>query len=145
LVLLLADAAGGNLLYYQVNNGNRRDWKGAFTLIQERSREDDVVVLWWPELGDYYLDQEMVSWQEIDPVTVVGSGKRFWFVIDSETVWGNTEMKWWVEQNAELIEVKYLRREDDFHLRIYLYDPTPSMRSGRLSNRCHPAIIESAR
>ena len=41
----------------------------------------------------------------------------------SETAWGNKEMKWWVEQNAQLIEVYYLRTPDDFYLRIYLYDP----------------------
>jgi len=126
LVLLLADAAGDNLLYYQINNGNRRDWKGAFALIQERSTEDDIVVLWWPELGNYYLDQEMISWQEIDPDTVAQSGHRYWFVIDSETAFGNREMKLWVEQNAELIDLRYLRTPDDFSLYIYFYDPERS-------------------
>jgi uncharacterized membrane protein len=124
LILLLADAAGDNLLYYRVNNGNRRDWRGAFTLVQERSREGDVFVSWWPEFGRYYVDQEIIPWRDIDPETVVRSGRRFWFVLDSETIWGNTEMKWWVEQNAELVDVKYLRLPDDFYLRVYLYDPT---------------------
>ena len=123
LVLLLADAAGDHLLYYQVNNGNRRDWKGAFTLVQEQSKQGDVFVAWWPQFGRFYLDHEIVRWRDINPGVVVGSGKRFWFITDSETVWGNMKMKTWVEQNAELIEVKYLRREDDFYLRIYLYDP----------------------
>jgi 4-amino-4-deoxy-L-arabinose transferase-like glycosyltransferase len=124
LVLLLADAASNNLLYYRVNNGNRRDWKGAFTLAQQRGREGDVVVMWWPELGHFYLNQEIIAWVDIDPETVVRGGKRFWFVIDSETVWGNKQMKLWVEQNAELVEVKYLRTPDDFYLRVYFYDPS---------------------
>lgn len=122
-VLLLADAGGANLLYYQVNNGNRRDWKGAFTLIQERSQPDDLVVTYWPELGNYYLDQEMIFWPEIGPDTVVQGGKRVWFVIDSETIWANANMQGWIAEHGELIDVFYLRTPDDFYLRIYLYDP----------------------
>jgi hypothetical protein len=127
LALLLADAAGANLLYYQVNNGNRRDWKGAFALIQERSNPDDVLVLWWPELGTYYLDREAISWQDITPEIVMQREQRFWFVIDSETVWGNEAMKGWIEQHGELIDVRYLRTPDDFYLRIYFYDPAQNI------------------
>jgi hypothetical protein len=124
LVLLLADAVGANLLYYQVNNGNRRDWRRAFNLVEERSDAEDMVVTWWPELGSYYLNREFVAWPDIDSEMVIESGKKVWFVTDSETVWGNLPLKAWVEQNAELIEVLYLRlRDDDFNLRIYLYDP----------------------
>ncbi|MGD8751590.1 MAG: glycosyltransferase family 39 protein [Anaerolineales bacterium] len=123
LMILFFDAASDSLLYYKVNNGNRRDWKGAFALVQQRGREGDDVVMWWPELGHYYLNKEIIAWRDIDPETVVRSGKRFWFVTDSETVWGNTRMKQWVEQNAELVEVFYLRLPDDFSLRVYLYDP----------------------
>jgi hypothetical protein len=124
LVLLLTDAMGTNLLYYQVNNGNRRDWRQAFSLIQERGDAEDLVVTWWPELGGYYLDHEILSWQNVDPGMIVQSDRKVWFVTDSETVWGNESLKFWIEQNAELIEVLYLRlREDDFSLRVYLYDP----------------------
>lgn len=123
LMILFFDAASDSLLYYRVNNGNRRDWKGAFALAQQRGREEDVFVMWWPELGHYYLNQEIIALRDIDPETVIRSGKRFWFVIDSETAWGNKQMKLWIEQNAELVEVKYLRTPDDFYLRLYLYDP----------------------
>jgi hypothetical protein len=124
LALLLTDAMGTNLLYYQVNNGNRRDWRQAFSLIQERGDAEDLVVTWWPELGGHYLDHEILSWQNVDPGMIVQSDRKVWFVTDSETVWGNESLKFWVEQNAELIEVLYLRlREDDFSLRVYLYDP----------------------
>lgn len=123
LALLLADAAGSNLLYYHVNNGNRRDWEGAFALIKEREGKGDRFVAYWPELGYYYLGQAVVSWVDIDPDTVVQGGERFWFVTDSETVWANSEMKRWVEDKAQLIDVLYLRTPDDLSLRIYLYDP----------------------
>lgn len=123
LALLLADAAGSSLLYYRVNNGNRRDWAGAFALIKERSREGDRFVAYWPQLGNYYTGQEVIFWEDIDPEALMQTGERFWFVTDSETAWANRELKWWIEQNAELISVGYLRTPDDFSLRIYLYDP----------------------
>jgi hypothetical protein len=125
LILLLADAAGANLRYYRVNNGNRRDWKGAFALVRERSTEGDILVSTWPELGTYYLDQEFISWQDIDTDTVVQSGKRVWFVIIPAMAWfwQNQDVYWWVSENSELVEVKYLRRQDDASLFIYLHDP----------------------
>jgi hypothetical protein len=123
LFLFLVDAGGANLLYFHVNNGNRRDWKGAFALIEEQSSEGDLYVSFWPELGEYYLGKEVLAWEEITPKTVMESGEKYWFVLDSETIWTNRKMKSWVERNTSLIEVKYLRTPDDFFLRIYLYDP----------------------
>lgn len=123
LALLLADAAGGSLLYYRVNNGNRRDWRGAFALVKERGKEDDLVVAYWPELGEYYLQREVLFWEDLTPTDVLQSGKRFWFITDSETEWANNDMKWWMEQYAELVDLRYLRMPDDQSLRIYLYDP----------------------
>lgn len=125
LILLLADAAGANLMYYRVNNGNRRDYKGAFALVRERSREDDIIVSTWPELGAYYLHQETIPWRDIDLDTVVQSGERVWFVIvpDMAWYWKNPDAYWWVVENGELVEVRYLRRLDDASLFIYLYDP----------------------
>jgi 4-amino-4-deoxy-L-arabinose transferase-like glycosyltransferase len=129
LVMLLLDAASANMLYFKVNNGNRRDWKGAFALINEQSSEGDLYISYWPELGEYYLGKEAIAWEEIDPKTVLESGKRYWFVLDSETIWANLKMKSWVEKNASLVEVKYLRTPDDFFLRIYLYDPVVNVSS----------------
>ena len=124
LLLLLADAIGANLLYYHVNNGNRRDWRQAFNLVQERGDVEDMVVTWWPELGNYYIENEIISWRSVEPDMIVESGRNVWFVTDSETVWGNFPLKIWVEENTELIEVLYLRLpEDDFYLRVYFYDP----------------------
>lgn len=123
LALLLADTAGDVLLYYRVNQGNRRDWRGAFTLVRERSRADDAVVAYWPEFGPYYLGKEITPWEELHPKTVMDSGRRFWFVTDSETVWANGRLKVWLEHNAELIDVYYRRLPEDLSLRIYLYDP----------------------
>ena len=123
LVLLIAAEASSALLYYGVNNGNRRDWEGAFAMIEERAQEEDVVVSYWPKLVEYYLGEEGLEWQNVTPESVANSGSRHWFVIDSETIWANDQMAAWLEKNAELIDVNYLRTPEDISLRIYLYDP----------------------
>jgi mannosyltransferase len=124
IVLLVAGAAADDLLYYNVNNGHRNDWREAFTLVRELAQPEDLVVAYWPQFGPYYLDREIIALEEISSETVVESGKRVWFVLDSYTVWGLPRKKQWIEQNATLIEVLYLRRPEDYNLRIYLYDPT---------------------
>jgi 4-amino-4-deoxy-L-arabinose transferase-like glycosyltransferase len=126
LAALLVDAAGAHLLYYRVNNGNRLDWKGAFGLVRERIRDTDVVVSWWPDFGPYYVGREVVPWRDLSPEDVVESGRRHWFVLDSETIWGNPRMKAWVENDGELIDVRYLRTATDESLRVYLYEPARS-------------------
>jgi len=123
LVLLLADAGGANLLYYQINRGNRRDWKGAFALIQERRAENDIIVSTRPELGTYYLGQEVRWMGDITPDVAAKSGERIWFVTDSESVWVTGEIRMWVEENCELIDVRALRVPEDISLRVYLCDP----------------------
>jgi 4-amino-4-deoxy-L-arabinose transferase-like glycosyltransferase len=129
LVLLLADTVGDNFMYYRENNGNRRDWRGAFALVKEKSSEGDIVVSTWPELGNYYLQQEIISWQNTNRDDVVARNNRVWFVIipDMAWFWGSQNFYRWVKNNAELIDVKYLRRQDDANLYIYLYEPAPMM------------------
>jgi mannosyltransferase len=123
LALLLAGAGGDLLLYYRTNHGNRAEWKAAFYTIQEQSRPDDVVVTYWPEFKPFYLDREFMQYEEIDVPTLLDSGKRYWFVMDAETIWANPKVKAFVEENARLIDVRYLRTPDDFYLDIYLFDP----------------------
>ena len=127
LALLLMDAGGDALLYYRINRGNRAEWKTAFNIIQEQSRPDDVVVTYWPEFQPFYLDREFVQYEEINVQTLLDSGKRYWFVIDAETIWANPEVKAFLEKNARLIDVRYLRTPDDFFLRVYLFDPNQSL------------------
>jgi mannosyltransferase len=124
LVLVLADSGSANLLYYRVNNGNRADWKAAFHLIQMQSQPEDVVVTYWPEFRPFYLDRRFIQYEEIDVPTLLESGKRYWFVLDAETIWANPKVKAFVEKNGRLIDVLYLRTPDDFFLKIYLVDPS---------------------
>jgi mannosyltransferase len=124
LVVLIADASGKNVQYYLVNHGNRRDWRAAFQIIQDKGQPDDIVVAWWPEFGPLYLEREILPTEQVTPELVLEAGKRSWFIIDSETVWGNVRLRDFLEENAQLIDILYLRLpEDDFNIKIYLYDP----------------------
>ncbi len=125
LVLFLSDTVGNNLLYYRTNNGNRRDWRGAFALVEEQSNVDDIYVATWPELGSYYLQKEVISWQDTNRDDIFARNKRVWFVVipDMATFWGSQGFYRWVKNNAELVDVSYLRRRDNTNLYIYLYDP----------------------
>jgi mannosyltransferase len=121
---LFASPIAADILYYQVNHGNRLDWRAAFNTVNERSLDGDAYVSWWPEFGPFYLGKEIIPLEDLDPRVIIDSGKRHWVILDSETMWVNNKMRNWVEQNGQLIDVMYLRLpEGDFNLRIYLYDP----------------------
>lgn len=126
LLVFFADFAGENLMYYRVNNGNRRDWKGAFALVEERMGDEDLIVSTWPELGEYYLNQDVISWQDTNTADIVQRNQRVWFVVipDMAWFWGSEDFYWWVANRNELIKVQYLRRRDDANLFIYLHEPT---------------------
>jgi mannosyltransferase len=122
-VIFVATSTGSNLLYYQVNHGNRLDWRTAFSIIEEHKLPGDEIVTWWPQWQGFYSDQEIVFWGDITPNSVMNSENRFWFLLDDEFIWGNMRMKNFLENNAELVDILYLRREGDAHIKIYLYDP----------------------
>jgi len=123
LVLFVAESIGNSLVYYRVNNGNRLDWQKAFSYVQDHQEPDDELVTWWPQWQGYYWDKKIVSWDGLTPEAVETSGKRYWFILDNEIIWGNPKMKAWMEQNAELKDILPLRRENEYFLKIYLYDP----------------------
>lgn len=124
LVVLMSDAAGKNIQYYLVDHGNRRDWRAAFQIIKDKGQPEDVVVAWWPEFSPFYLGREILPTESVTPELILEAGQRAWFVIDSETIWGNIPIRVFLEENAQLIDVLYLRLpEDDFNIKIYLYDP----------------------
>jgi mannosyltransferase len=111
------------LLYYQANYGDRLPWKSAFSIVEEHARERDIIVAFWPEFHPYYANQPIHAYEDVDLETMLASDERYWFVLDSETIWTNGEVKTWLENNAELIDVWYLRRPENNFLRVYLFDP----------------------
>jgi mannosyltransferase len=124
LSLILADSAGTHLMYYQLNNGNRLDWRGAFAYVQAHKADDDLIVSTWPEIGQYYLDsdQEIISLADVNPAQLVSEDRTLWFVIDSEAVWFAPEIhRQWVENYAELLFVWYLRVREQMNLKVYRF------------------------
>jgi hypothetical protein len=126
LFLLLADAAGSHLMYYQINHGNRPEWREAFAYVQERKVDDDVIVSSVANVGTYYTNEEVIWLRDMEPDTITTGSQRFWFVIDSENAWWSSNEKQWVEKSSELVEAWYLRTRENMHLRVYLFDPERS-------------------
>ncbi len=123
-LILIADALGGHLMYYQINRGNRLDWRNGFTYVEQRMAEGEIIVTTRPEIGAFYLGEEAMSLKDFDPVMAVNQNQRIWFVIDSESVWfASNQTKRWVEKESDLLELWYLRVRETRNLRIYLYDP----------------------
>jgi mannosyltransferase len=125
LVLLLADAASAHLMYFQLNDGNRLDWRGAMAYVRERRADGDVIVATRPQLAEFYLQNTVLDWAEFDPERAQAQGNRVWIVLDNEGVWSgpNAEAKLdWVEQNAQLLMFWYLRVKEKMNLRILLFD-----------------------
>ena len=123
ILILISDASGANLMYYQINQGNRPEWKRAFEFVADRARDGDVIVSSVSELGNYYLGQEVLWLGEVNTNSLSTQGQRYWFVLDSENSWFSGTQKTWVERNADLLEVYYLRVREEINLKIYLYSP----------------------
>lgn len=123
LILLAADAFSQDFLYYNFQNGNREDWKNAFTLVQKEKADGDQFVSTRVELGEYYLDQEVIDATHLDPKVITASGKRTWLVIDNRSSYPN-KLEKWIAENTELVGVHdvYLPGKT-FMMRVYLYDP----------------------
>jgi uncharacterized membrane protein len=123
VVLLLANAAYGNLLYFLETNGNRLAWRQGFELIQEKSLDGDLFVSYWPDLARYYLGKDVLSLKDVNPELMGGGGHRTWFVIDNFAVWSVSETSHWVEQHCELVMFDEMFVNRTELLRIYLCEP----------------------
>jgi hypothetical protein len=116
---------GENILYYQYQNGNRDDWKGAFELVEDRMEPGDVVVVTEPLMAEYYLEgKDIADFSDLDYVTLPASNQRYWFVVDNNLGEKDPEILNWVKANSDLIDNKdVVVRARKFKMRVYLYDP----------------------
>ena len=119
LVLLLADAASSLVMYYEINHGDRLEWRKAFDYVHQRRSDDDVIVSSAPKIGSYYSKSKIVHLKDIQPDMILRGNKIFWFVVDSELGWFYSEKAKWVHENTQLIDFKYLRVKEPINLRIY--------------------------
>jgi 4-amino-4-deoxy-L-arabinose transferase-like glycosyltransferase len=127
--LVLATALSQNMLYYEFQNGDRPDWKGAFAIIQQRKADTDLVVATRPELGYYYLNDKVRSINSLDPIAIELNGNKIWFIIDEATGGVEPILEQWIRENSDLVDIRDVYQPGkSLSIRIYLYDPV-EMRS----------------
>jgi hypothetical protein len=116
---------GENVLYYQYQNGNRDDWKGAFELVKKLKEPGDMVIVTEERMAEYYLEDENINdFSFINYDTLAESGKRYWFIEDNNLGEKDPQILEWVKENSELVANKDVEvRARTFKMRIYLYDP----------------------
>lgn len=123
LFILMASAAGSHLLYFTVNHGDRYDWESSFKFVAQRKKEGDVIVSTRPQIGAFYFEGAIENYLNMTPEEIETAQDRYWFVVDSEIVWRNRELKEWLDKNAQISDFQYLRVPEELNLRVYQYDP----------------------
>jgi len=122
-LLLVADSFSQDFLYFNFQNGNREDFKGAFEVIAHDKQPGDLIVSGWPELGSYYLDESVVSSFEIKDEDIVKSENRVWFVVDNRSGFP-PRLQSWIEMNSQLIAIRDVSIPGKvMKMRVYLYQP----------------------
>jgi mannosyltransferase len=123
VLVLFADAASQNVLYYGFQNGNRENFKDAFAMVQNQGLPSDHVVSTRPEVAEYYLGIEAIDSNRIDLDGIEAAGERTWFVLDSRTHISD-RLQSWVNENSHLTGVFDVHMPGKAMLmRVYLYDP----------------------
>jgi len=125
LFLLLAEAAGDGLLYYQINHGNRLNWRESVNYVRERMQDDDVLVSTRAPLASYYLGQDVLEFQDLLPEDLEKISQPIWFIMDFPGVWHGKEVsKTWMENHAVVVQFSYLRVEEGYAMVVYFFDPS---------------------
>lgn len=122
-LLLVAESLSQNFLYFNYQNGNREDFKGAFEVIAREKHPGDVIISGWPEIGSYYLDELVVSSFDVTEEDVATSENRVWFVVDNRSGFPS-DLQSWIETNSQLIAVRDVYIPGKVMLmRVYFYQP----------------------
>lgn len=123
-LLLVGQSFSDDVLYYTYQNGNRPDWKGAYATISSERTPGDHVVTTRPQIGEYYLGQEVIWTQGLNPREVIASGQRTWFVIDNRTGFISPKLQDWIFNETRLVDVRDVSLPGKtLEMRVYLYDP----------------------
>jgi hypothetical protein len=126
---LLAHPVLVDSLYFRYQHGWRDNAREAYAVIRDRRAEGDIVVSWQPELGTYYLGEEVQHLGGIDLETSLRQGRRIWFVEDWGAYTHSPEYKDWVGGNCVAVRsLGYYASGRDFMLRVHLCVPSGSVR-----------------
>jgi hypothetical protein len=101
VLVLLADAASQNVLYFTTQNGNRENYKAAYTFVASEMQPGDWVVSTRSEIADFYLGMQTVDSNRIDLDGILASGRPAWFVMDNRTH-VSEELQSWIPANTRL-------------------------------------------
>lgn len=124
LTVLVLTSLSENVLYYQYQNGNRDDWKGAFEILRAEMQPGDLVVSSDPRLSDYYLGRSTVGMQGLALEVLESAATPVWLVEDMNTAQRFPEIANWIDQNAELVvNLDVHVRARNFVMRVYSYTP----------------------
>jgi mannosyltransferase len=104
VLVLLADAASQNVLYFTTQNGNRENYKAAYAQVQAGMQPGDWVVTTRSEIADYYLGLTSVDSNRIDLDGILASGRPAWFVMDNRTH-VSEELQRWIPAHTQLVGV----------------------------------------
>ena len=126
LLVLLADAAGSNLMYYQINHGDRLEWRETVRFVRERKQDGDIVVSTRAPLASHYLGENVLDFPGLLPEDFEEMDRPIWFIMDYPGVWhGSALSKDWIEKHAEIQQFSYLRVREGNFMVVYFYNPDP--------------------
>jgi mannosyltransferase len=122
VLVLLADAASQNVLYYTTQNGNRENYKDAYALVEQRMQPGDWVVTTRAEIAEYYMGIQAVDSNRIDLDGIIASGRPAWFVMDNRTHISD-RLQGWLRENTVIAGVYdvYIPGRP-MEMRVYYWD-----------------------
>lgn len=124
LALLMLSYLGDDLLYFEFQNGNRPDWKAAFSVLEKHEQEGDLVFTTRPELGSYYLAEDVQSIHDLDLEFIQSTDNRTWLVIDEATSMVSHNLSAWINDNSILVDIFDVNLPGkSLSIRLYLYVP----------------------
>ena len=123
-LLVLTDALSQNFQYYMFQNGSRPDWKTAFAHVENQRTDGDIVYATRPEMGFYYLDQNVLPVDSFVPEDNENANHKSWFVISTSTSSIRPELHTWIKENGILVDSLDVHIPGKiFDMQLYLYDP----------------------
>jgi hypothetical protein len=124
-IFLVFNSLSQNFLYYAYQNGNRPDWKGAFSLVESQKNEGDRIATNVPEVGEYYLDEKPDYINDLESDEIESQETRVWFVFDEGNGWVKPDLFQWIKTNSTLVEVFPVNLPGkNLDVRVYRYEPT---------------------
>jgi 4-amino-4-deoxy-L-arabinose transferase-like glycosyltransferase len=122
-LLLIVEPLSQDFLYFNYQNGNREDFKGAFEIVAEYKLPGDLIVSGRPEIGRYYLDDKVKSAHNVKINDIENSVQQSLFVVDNRSGFPS-KLQEWIEENSQLIGVRDVYMPGKvMMMRVYLYQP----------------------